>query len=460
MRHNAVKASEVEVLAAGAQEELGGPAEIPVGPRERFASLDVLRGFALLGILLLNIQDFAGNEASPGFPSDLLHSRLIGWHAFLDWAIVIFNWLFAQSKMRGLFAMLFGAGAVLLTERIERFGGWKRSATIFYRRNLWLLLFGLCHAWLIWSGDILFEYSVNALLFLYPLRRLSARKLIAIGLFLWIGVGLFTRVQSVEMRLRSEAGMTVARAAGSSATQQQRALLAADEKRREAASAEAAEDIRLERLGFVGGFRHNLDKWADFLHFVLGTFIFVDTVGAMILGMGLYKAGFFTNRRPAKEYVLLALGGYAITFALVLSGLWHVYRSGFAPLTVTLWMSTPAPIVVPCAVIANASVLLLLVRSGRLRWVAEPLAAVGRTAFSNYILTSLICKFLFSWGPGKLYGQLEFYEWFLVVGLMWMLNLVLSTVWLRSFAFGPLEWLWRSLTYWKQQPLLSSDIKG
>ncbi|AXC09959.1 hypothetical protein ACPOL_0586 [Acidisarcina polymorpha] len=447
-------------LSAETAEKLGGSADTPVQRGERLQTVDVLRGFALLGILLLNIQDFAGYETITGFPPDLVRPGLSGWQAFIDWGIVTFNWLFVQSKMRGLFAMLFGAGAVLLTERIEMRGGRKRSAAIFYRRNLWLLVFGLFHGMLIWSGDILFEYSVDGLMFLYPLRRLSARKLIAVGLILWIGCGLFTRVRRVEVQLRSNADLIIAKAAVNPTTEQKRVLVATGEKRREAALAKANEVTRLERLGYLGGLRHNLDDWLGFQQFILATFAFIDTVGAMILGMGLYKAGFLTNRRPAKEYLLLALGGYAVTFAFVLTGLWHTLRDGLGPLVVAVWMSTPAPLVVPCAVLANTSVILLLMRSGSLPWAIKPLAAVGRTAFSNYILTSLICKFIFSWGPWKLYGQLEFYNCFLIVGAVWTLNLVISTLWLRSFAFGPLEWLWRSLTYWKQQPFLLRDLRA
>jgi uncharacterized protein len=103
--------------------------------------------------------------------------------------------------------------------------------------------------------------------------------------------------------------------------------------------------------------------------------------------------------------------------------------------------------------LANTSLLLLLIRRDRMKTVFRPLAAVGRTAFSNYILTSIICQTVFSWGPWKLFGRLEFYQWYLVVAGVWTFNLVFSSLWLHFFAFGPLEWLWRSLTYWKRQPL-------
>jgi uncharacterized protein len=110
--------------------------------------------------------------------------------------------------------------------------------------------------------------------------------------------------------------------------------------------------------------------------------------------------------------------------------------------------------------LANASILLLLVRSGRLRSFVGHVASVGRTAFSNYILTTVLCQFLFAWGPWKLYGKLEYYQWHIVVAAIWALNLIASSLWLRVFAFGPLEWLWRSLTYWKLQPMLLAKNSG
>ena len=103
--------------------------------------------------------------------------------------------------------------------------------------------------------------------------------------------------------------------------------------------------------------------------------------------------------------------------------------------------------------IANASVLMLIVRFGLLKPITNALAAVGRTAFSNYIMTSLICQFYFDWGPWKAYGTLEYYQELYVVAAIWILNVAFSVIWLGFFQFGPLEWLWRSLSYWNKQQL-------
>jgi len=107
--------------------------------------------------------------------------------------------------------------------------------------------------------------------------------------------------------------------------------------------------------------------------------------------------------------------------------------------------------------LAITAVLLLLIKSGILRSWLRPVAAVGQTALSNYLLTTVLCQSLFLWGPWKLYGKLEYYQMLYVLAGVWAINLVVSPLWLRVFQFGPVEWLWRSLTYWKLQPMLQRN---
>jgi uncharacterized protein len=116
-----------ETLPSGSPEELAGPVEAPVKIGQRLPTLDILRGVALLGILMLNIEDFAGSEGLSDIPVGLAKAAFVGWHAHLDWAIVIFKWLFGEGRMRGMFSMLFGAGVILLTERIEQRSGARES---------------------------------------------------------------------------------------------------------------------------------------------------------------------------------------------------------------------------------------------------------------------------------------------------------------------------------------------
>src|ERR1700744_3819691 len=156
-------------------------ARAPVARGERIVALDVLRGFALLGILVLNIEDFSGPESLHDIPVGVAKAAFVGWHAHLDLIILTIKWMFFEGKMRALFATLFGAGCVLLTERIGRPKP-EAAADIFLRRSMWLTLFGLIHGTLIWDGDILFQYGSLSLLFLFPLRHVPARKLIGVGL--------------------------------------------------------------------------------------------------------------------------------------------------------------------------------------------------------------------------------------------------------------------------------------
>jgi uncharacterized protein len=242
-------------------------------------------------------------------------------------------------------------------------------------------------------------------------------------------------------------------AAGRNASPAQQALLIASQHEQQARAAALEEDIRERQLGFLDGWPARIEQEQRFLWGVLSNFRFAEVLGAMISGMGLYKAGFLTTRRRVREYVIIAVAGYAVALPLTLCGLWHLYHAGFTVAADARWMRIPYTTELCAGTLANTSFLLLLLRSGKFKTVFLPLAAVGRTAFSNYILTSIICQTIFAWGPWKLFGQLEFYQWYVVVAGVWTFNLVFSSIWLRFFAFGPLEWLWRSLTYWKRQPL-------
>ena len=170
--------------------ELAGPP--PGGAattgRERISAIDTLRGFALLGILVLNINYFAGPEAAHDIPYEVFS----GPHGLANLVTFYVKWIFFEAKMRGMFSMLFGAGVILMTSRAERRGAGQDVADIYLRRNILLLSFGLIHGILIWDGDILFDYALSALLLLYPLRKLPARTLFLTGTFLSLVVGTWT----------------------------------------------------------------------------------------------------------------------------------------------------------------------------------------------------------------------------------------------------------------------------
>jgi uncharacterized protein len=165
------------------QEEIAGPAPAfaPIQRQQRFASMDVLRGVALLGILIANVSDFG----LPGWdylvPLSTSKPVFTGPHAAANTAMWFARWLIMEGKMRALFSLLFGAGVILLTGRIEQRQGQGRAADIYLRRNMWLVLFGVLHGYLLYHGDILYFYGLIALLFLYPCRNLHPRTLAIAG---------------------------------------------------------------------------------------------------------------------------------------------------------------------------------------------------------------------------------------------------------------------------------------
>jgi uncharacterized protein len=431
----------------------------PTSPTERIASIDVLRGFALLGILLANIQDFAA-------PSGMLHDIPIdlvsgaGMHHKISMCIMIAQWLFVEGKMRSLFGLLLGAGTVLLLGRIETRTGAARAADIFHRRYMWLILLGLIHGIFIWNGDILFQYGVIALLTLYPLRHVKASRLIFVGFAiallggtLGIGnaMGISTAMHSAA--LQEGARATVLRHQAPTLEQQQ-AVDAAQEGRNKDLAA-LQESVSVERAGYLKSEPENAKGFAEFNFLVVRTGWIFEVVGIMIAGMGLYKTGYLSAAFPSRIYFAVAHAGYIVSGGLVLIGFNHAAQFGFSDAVTVKWIFLPYGLEQVSGMLANASVLLLLVRHGILKPAQRALAAVGRTALSNYLLTSIICQFVFKWGPWKLFGTLDYYQQIYAVVCVWAFNIAASMIWLRFFIFGPVEWIWRSLTYWKRQPILA-----
>jgi uncharacterized protein len=443
-------------------EELAGPVSTvaPTKLSDRISSIDVLRGVALLGILVLNIEDFAGVEVFHDIPVGGSIDNFSGPHAHLNLILLLIKWMFFEGKMRGIFSMLFGAGVILLTSRAERRGS-RDVADIYTRRNLFLMLFGILHDCFIWSGYILFDYGFEALLFLYPLRKLKSKTLLWTGTFLSltaasIGWILFMGAGR-DLQLSSQAAAIEAQQkSGRSATPQQLDVLhqwqaRVDSQKITQATIHAA--VAEGNLPYLASVRSRVQNEFQGGFYVVHIDLMVDMVSAMLIGMGLMKIGFFSAELSFITYWGTALIGFAISLPLISLGVLKAYASHFYFLDVEKWVFFPYYIGRESGSIAISAVVILIVKSGLLKTPQRLLAAVGRTAFSNYVLTSIICQTIFVWGPWKLYDKLEYYQQMYVVFGVWTFNLIASSLWLRSFAFGPLEWLWRSLTYGTWQPM-------
>ena len=263
----------------------------PVRQAERIASIDALRGFSLLGILLLNIVSF-------GLPfAAYMNPSVYGGATGSDLSVWLIAIIFWDGKMRCIFSMLFGAGAVLLLDRAARRGAGLEAADVYYRRTIWLIVFGLVHAHLIWSGDILYGYGVVGLL-LFPLRRLSARTLLIAGsalIFLHSVQGIGGGIGVREMRDKA-----IAAAQTDKPTEEQQK--AAQEWKQIGEIFEPAKAVvDKQLLAHRGGWMENLplraSEAAMFESTMFFEFVFLDVLAMLVMGMGLCKAGVFDASR-------------------------------------------------------------------------------------------------------------------------------------------------------------------
>ncbi len=401
---------------------------------DRIATLDIIRGVAVMGIFSVNVVDFAMIEAAYFNPAAYGGNRgenLLVWVA---------NMLLVDGKMRALFSMLFGASTLLVIDRAERKGesGW----TVHWRRMAVLLGFGLLHWLAVWKGDILHLYAVAGLL-LFGFRHTSVRRLIGWGVA-------FTLVS-----------MTLMLAVAVTFHFQQVAAAAPD------ASAEAIRTWRANASGFLPDAAAiardralHLGSWHDLtlhkLRQLAGLpgqllFLLPETLGLMLFGMAAFRSGLFTGQWSRAAYIRLAIWtiplGLAGHAALVAADL----ASGFSlPILFGGFFGLMSPFRTVQA-LGYAALVILLARPGG--WLTERIAAAGRAAFTNYLGTSLIATAVFyGWGF-DLYGSLSRAEAWLLVPAIWLFMLLWSRPWLDRFRYGPFEWMWRSLARGQVQPM-------
>ena len=424
------------------------PAYEPVAAAERLRTLDVLRGAALLGILLMNILLF-------GMPLEAYADLNLwgGRDGANLWAFVV-QWIFFEGKMRAMFSMMFGVGIALFIERAVAREDSARAVDLFARRMLWLIVFGAIHAWLIWYGDILYAYAVCGL-FLFPARHLSPRVLFATVAVVLIVVT--AMIAADAFKKRSDRNVVLeARAAetrGQALTAAQKeAITEWDEARKEFTPAALQEEVNNYRSGYLGALKERAKVVAQW-HFIPVYFpLLADFWGLMLLGIGLYKIGVLQGERPLGFYVRMAIAGYAIGIIVNAVSTYVIVASNF-DLVTSAFANIPHQIGRVAMALAHLALLIIVVKQQWVPWLTRRLAAAGQMALSNYIGTSIICSLIF-YSPGlRLMGQLERYQLYYVVAGVWLLILAWSPWWLSRFRFGPLEWAWRSLTYWKRQPM-------
>jgi len=456
-----LEATDQAPLPAGAPEELAGPAykaTAPVTAEERISSVDVLRGVSLMGILIMNSCDFAYGFSNYAYPLSTVKPVFNGPHWRLDTTLWFLRWILAEGKMRALFSMLFGAGVILMTGRAEARGAGVRTADIYTRRNMWLLLFGMLHCYFIWNGDILYFYASSALIFLFPMRHLKPKTLLWVGSIVLAFNTLLVnggQTAGIYFTRHKAAEAIAAQTAHKTLTDEQKSAIESSKKMED--RWRPSEKTRYKDIADHHGYGKAFiaDAPDGFQGETIAPYAgFGDWLGMMLFGMALFRNGFFSLKLSTKTYVLFAVIGLGVSWPLIAIGAYHAWKGGFDQLRTFLWLQIPYDVGRVAGALGTAAVLLLMVRFGVFKWLLARCAAVGQMALTNYILTSTTMRLIFVWSPLHWYGYLDYYKVYELVIAMWIVNLTLSTIWLRYFRFGPVEWCWRSLTYWKRQPML------
>lgn len=427
---------------------------LPVSAEERKHAIDMLRGVAVLGILVMNIYGFAMSFTA--YSNPLADGGTESWNIG-TW---IFTHLFFDQKFMTIFSLLFGAGLIMMHERAESRG--VRYGKVWYRRNFWLLLIGATHGYLIWMGDILFHYALVGML-IYLFRNRSPRALITIGILLLTVAPLLNtaggfymqklRVTVVEIEQLQDAGQVL--------TEEQESALE-EWQGMSAFLGDPMEQVAKDNEGYLG-------SYPEVVEYRLPTVIMMQTQatlafilwrvgGLMLIGMALMKLGIISGERDASVYRRMMVFGYGIGLPIVTYSAWNLAQHQWDAMWAFRIGMLPNYIGSILVAFGHIGLVMYIIKSGKIRNTMQRFSAVGRMAFSNYLMHSLILTTIFyGYGLG-LYGRIpRIWQMGFVVAVIGF-QLWLSPIWLKHFRFGPAEWLWRSLTYWQRQPMRIQPI--
>jgi uncharacterized protein len=398
-------------------------------------SLDFIRGIAVLGILFANIVAFSNPMMAYSWPGAMPEP-----FGPADNAIWVGQYVLIDGKMRGLFSLLFGAGMALFMERAWARGdtGWRQV------RRLFLLMgFGLIHFFFIWWGDILFLYGMSGLLAMAMLE-MKPKVQIGFGITWYLFGGLFFALSTAAgaiIDLNPQIRESMGALAEITQTQLDEGL-----------ATRSLEIAAFSKGSYAAEFLFIVKERAAFLA-SYPVYALLETVPLMLIGMGLYRSGFFSGDFDRKKMVtwgwvgLLFGGGF-----MLMLGMWAM-NNGFSYGLTEFVFNGASQIPRLPIVLGLAALFVVWAPSASKSWLGSRFVAAGRMAFSNYIGTSVLMMLIFRQWAGGLWGELGRVELVGVVLFAWVLMLLWSKPWLEHFRYGPLEWLWRCLTYGKLFPM-------
>jgi len=399
-------------------------------PTYRIISLDVVRGVAVMGILLANLPAFALPEAA--YFSPLAGGGSTGW----DRIVWFENFVFVEGKMRGLFTFLFGASMLVVIDAASAKGD--SAAAVHLRRMATLFVIGCLHLYLLWWGDILAHYAlVGAAAYMFA--RLGVRWLVVLAC-VSIALQLLDDVTFWFVLVDSAARATPDQIATWNAFSEGFGL---------PPIATMLTNIEAIRGTFADGITYRLAHEPTPLTIL--PLIGFQTLGAMLLGMAGYRSGFLTGAWPRRRYVLIAIVCLAVTLPLYVALALDTIAHGFDQRRVYFASIVASEPIRPVTVIGYVALIMLAIDARGA--ITRRLAAVGRVAFTNYLGTSVAMTFVFSgWGMGQ-FAQWSRGDLYWLVPIMWAAMLLWSPWWLARYRYGPLEWAWRSLARGERQTM-------
>ena len=421
----------------------------PTTGKERINSLDIIRGIALFGILLMNIVGFGLYKA---YYDPTNSGGATGWDLKAWWI----NNMFFEGTMRGLFSMLFGAGIVLFNSRTINGLPSITVTDAYFRRTLWLLLFGVIHAYLLlWAGEILFPYAVIGLI-AYSFRNLNPKKLIIVGICFSLGLSALNVKDYYKTEKAFADYTTAVKVKSLTDTLDKKNKKAMDEWETivadKKATPEAYDDLKKEynkSYFSIVWYRSAIIQTRQSLG-VYRMWIW-DVFSMVLLGMAFFKNGIFKAEKSTRYYWIMLLAGYLVGVSVNYWETSYLMKHNFSIQAFYITDITHELGRVPTT-IGHIGFIMLFIKSGILPFLQRALAAVGQMAFSNYIMHTIICITIFLGFGFGMWGKLQRHELYYIVFSIWIFQLIISPLWLKYFRFGPLEWMWRSLTYWQRQP--------
>ena len=411
---------------------------------DRIESLDVLRGFALLGILLVNIVAFG--LVSSAFLDPGIYLTPIGGIDYIVWAFVELS---SEGAMRALFSILFGAGVVLFVTGSTAKSGW-----LHYRRNFWLLIFGLINAYIfLWPGDILVTYALSGFV-LWFVRNWKARSLLILATFLILIGSLqnFVMKSSLEIARDAAEEMKISISKGEELSEEtaewaQGWMDYEDDNQAEIDN--IPNELKKRTSSYASAYEYNLKKANEMIYFVLPFFLFLDALMMMVIGMALFKLGILDGGREIKFYIRMMCIGFLIGISINAYEVLLITNSNMDIIETNPYFRSTYHFGRLSMALGYLGLIILLIKKEKLESLRFRLACVGRMALTNYLMHSVIALFLFSGAGLGLLGKFSWSQLYLFVLLIWVLQLYISPLWLKYFYFGPVEWLWRLLTYLK-----------